>query len=455
MKIKHVDPIYCQCVDKESRDLVYEILSYQVPRWVMGKFTREKIMQTKSYLDKRTGYFLSGFLDRVIKELLRKGAPIQMIDDSNEDIQFMEPSLPGITFREDQMELLRGVSRLYRGYLKSATGTGKTILAAGIHSMIPGRTLFLCHTIDLLDQTSEEFRKFGFDVITIGGGKKCVPILTDETIIVTTVQTWSKLLEWPNYVNEFKTIIIDECQHLSNIGGPYAKILQRCLAPIRIGLTATDQTQSKMVIEGYLGPMIGEFTVQQGISAGVLSEPQIHWISVAGEDRLYDLSLYKEIYEKCVVSNRIRNRLIITEALKEVNKGKSVLILVKQVEHAKNLLNMANVLGLHMDFVWSETKREDRMALKNDLENKDKYCVIASTVWKEGINIQSLDCVINAAGGKSEIATLQNIGRGLRATQTKKEVIIKDFVDTYKYLNHHTIMRLQVYVDNKWTMRGG
>jgi len=142
------------------------------------------------------------------------------------------------------------------------------------------------------------------------------------------------------------------------------------------------------------------------------------------------------------------------EAIKETSQGKSVLILVKEVEHAKKLLEMADILGLEINFVWSETNKDERMKLKQALESKEKKCIIASTVWKEGVNIRSLDCVINAAGGKSEIATLQGIGRGLRATTTKNKVIIKDFIDTYKYLDHHTMMRLQVYVENKWEMRG-
>jgi superfamily II DNA or RNA helicase len=57
-----------------------------------------------------------------------------------------------------------------------------------------------------------------------------------------------------------------------------------------------------------------------------------------------------------------------------------------------------------------------RVIIKNKLINKEVRCVIATTVWREGIDIPSLDCVINAAGGKSEIMTLQGVGRGLRKT---------------------------------------
>jgi len=455
MKIEILDPIYCRVANKKDYPIVAAILAYQSPRWIEGRYAKEKIMQDRSFLDRRIGTFLTGFLQRVCKDLDRQGISYEL-SGFNSDASFREPDLPGITLRSDQIELLKGVSCLHRGYLKSATGTGKTLLAAAIHSMISGRTLMLCHTIDLLQQTADEFRKLGFDVVEIGAGNKKIETLSENAVVIALIQTWSKISDWKDFLFTFTTIIIDECHHVTSRNGTYAKILETSLAPIRIGLTATDQIDGakSLILEGYLGPMIGEFTVDQGIKAGVLSKPEIHWINVPEDTSIFNLTKYRDIYNEAIINNRIRNRLIITEALTEISQGRSVLILVKEVEHAKNLLKMAEILDLPIDFVWSGTDKQDRLLLKEALESKDKKCIIASTVWKEGVNIRSLDCVINAAGGKSEISVLQNIGRGLRATETKNKVIIKDFIDIYKYLNYHTVMRLQVYVNNKWTMKG-
>ncbi len=52
-----------------------------------------------------------------------------------------------------------------------------------------------------------------------------------------------------------------------------------------------------------------------------------------------------------------------------------------------------------------------RDTIQMDLNSKKLMGVVCTTAWKEGINIPSLDVIINAAGGKSEIATLQNLGR--------------------------------------------
>ena len=46
---------------------------------------------------------------------------------------------------------------------------------------------------------------------------------------------------------------------------------------------------------------------------------------------------------------------------------------------------------------------------------------------------------------KSEIATLQALGRALRKHETKKEVFIYDFLDKEKYLRDHSIARKRHY----------
>jgi len=91
------------------------------------------------------------------------------------------------------------------------------------------------------------------------------------------------------------------------------------------------------------------------------------------------------------------------------------------------------------------------MKIKEALDEKKIHCVIATAVWYEGISIRSLNVIINAAGGKSEIRTLQTIGRGLRVTDEKKTVIIWDVWDiSHRYLIEHAGERLCTYMDSGW-----
>lgn len=465
VRIDHFDPAYSRVIDREHYNLVYDILKYSSVQWVQGRYRKEKVARVQSFLHRGTGEFPTGFIPRIQKELSRQDVAVEIVN-LDPPIVIHEPSLPGIILRDDQKQLLDNVAKMQRGYIKAPTGSGKTVIAGAIVSMLPtnSKTLFLCHTIDLLNQTREEFTKFGFDVQVINPDNKVVNLASNgdvPSVVVSTVQTFSKLPkeDLVDISEIFTAIIVDECHHITSRKGTYATILNFILAPIRIGVTATDEikTASKMVLEGCLGPKIGEFTLKEGIEKGVLAEPLVKWVIVPVDDDLLHLTKYLDIYKACIVNNRARNRLIISQAGKEIESGKSVLILVKQVEHGDNLLWMANLLlkdKAKCHFVWSNTGKDERGLIKNALENKDIKCVIASAVWKEGINIKSLDVVINAAGGKSEIATLQGIGRGLRTTATKNTVTIIDFLDGYRYLSHHAMLRMKVYIENKWTMKG-
>ena len=67
----------------------------------------------------------------------------------------------------------------------------------------------------------------------------------------------------------------------------------------------------------------------------------------------------------------------------------------------------------------------------------------------EGINyirnIEEITHFINARGMKSEIATLQALGRALRRHPSKDKVFIYDFLDKEKYLKGHSNARKRHY----------
>jgi superfamily II DNA or RNA helicase len=113
----------------------------------------------------------------------------------------------------------------------------------------------------------------------------------------------------------------------------------------------------------------------------------------------------------------------------------------------KDLLERSKV---KVSFVHGTTEGKTRQQVKEALIKKKTKVVISTAVWREGIDIPSLDCVVNACGGKSEIMTIQAIGRGLRKTDEKGEVEIIDFLDPYRYLAEHAIQRMNVYYREQW-----
>ena len=469
MKVKVLNSVHCQ-VSKEYIPIIKPCLKYRASWFKKNKYGGGSTKYYDAYfIDKDSGQFLSGFLPRVLKYCKSIDAYSQnkiydydklFISNPNDDFGIYGNkfhngtklenlvAISGIEFRPYQKELISKALRRQRGVILSPTGSGKTIIAIGIVSMFPkAKVLFLCHSIAILRQTMGEFKKFGFnDVSFVGDGEKDL----SGRIVIGSIQSIFTLC-YQTHI--FDITIIDEVHHLSGKKTQYFQFMENNLSVIRLGFTATMPTkeESKLCIEGMLGPVIGEYKVEEGIKAGMIARPYINLVSVPPVSAVLELKKYRDIYRKGIVENRPRNRLIMTKTSARVKEGKSVLILVKEIDHGSILKTLGESLfDLDITYIQGSTESDVREQVRKSFSEKEIKVVISTTIWKEGVDIPSLDCVINAAGGKSEIATLQAIGRGLRRTEKKDEVEIIDFLDPYKFLARHTVMRLQIYVKMGW-----
>jgi len=309
----------------------------------------------------------------------------------------------------------------------------------------------MAHTIDIVKQTVDELEKFGFEDIQEITGTSQIKIPV-ERIVVSTMQTFGKIMP-DQYMDYFEVVIIDEAHHVRNTNSTYGKILRQMLAPIRLGFTATlpENKDELIAMEGLLGPVIGELTIQDAVEEKILAKPVIQLFKTEYNRSVHSEKRYADAYEKGIVQNRQRNEKIAEIVSYYVDQHKSILIMVTKIEHGGLLERFILDKGVSCKFVRGSTEGEERVAIKEALINKTVNCVIATVVWREGINIPTLDVVVNACGGKSEIMTLQAIGRGLRRTKDKEEVIIVDFFDnSHHYLISHFGERITLYMDNGW-----
>ena len=463
VNISVTNPIIADC---DNIHQIKDCLQYSGGYWKEGPHRKHKI-DNESYLcthDKcrATGKLLVGLIPKIQKYCALKGIELTINQQYKEDLRLKVPKLSNFIFRDDQWDLLDCVRRYRRGIIKSPTGSGKTVVAGAIISMLPeeSRTVFLVHTKTLFTQAVQEFQEWFGKVGTIGDDQFSI-----HRVNVVMGQTAMSLFKKPNsheskifsnLLEDCDGIIIDECHHLSQENGFHAQVVKNCMAPVRIGLTATPLPtgdKKALVCEGFIGPIIGEFTLEEGIEKGILATPTIKLIPVPINQTIAQIRNWKTLYKEGIVNNRQRNRLIAKEAAEQIKAGKSVLIMVKDIVngHAEQISRLAQeIYGIKLHIVKGATKTEDRERIKSQLKKKEILGVIASEIWREAVNIPSLDCVINACGYKSEIMTLQAIGRGLRTTEGKTGLLIIDFLDPYDYLAQHSIQRIVIYVENGW-----
>jgi len=453
-----IDEVWCRA----SRDLwpaVSRLMEYKGERWKQGRHSMEREEKIRSFLDHRGGKFLVGFLPRVLKEI--PGAVTLGNDLFLEPIRSPDLFSAHTYIRLDQyklqQEIAKNAAKEQRGVIQAPTGSGKTTIAMLIASMFhpKHRILFLCHTISLLTQSFEEFKKGGFKHVgTFGGGgskRFWDAIINDDRVVISTIQTFSKF-DPREYCDQFDVVIVDEAHHVNAVDSQYGMVLTHLLAPGKIGFTATVPTdrESALALEGLIGPVIGKVSIQEGVDMKIMAKPKIKLVPVPYNSLHGDIRKYQDLYKAAIVDSRARNSMVAEKAAELSRAGHSSLIIVKEIQHGDNLVGVLRIKGVKCEFVHGATDGDTREKVKRAFDRKDLKVVICTAVWKEGVNIPSLNCVINAAGGKSEIATLQAIGRGLRSVPGKEEIIVVDFLDPYKYLAQHAVQRISIYVEAGW-----
>ncbi len=146
---------------------------------------------------------------------------------------------------------------------------------------------------------------------------------------------------------------------------------------------------------------------------------------------------YKELYEEIIMENEERNKAIVETAYKLAKQGHRVLIDVKRIEHGKILVEMLKQRGINAEFLSS--KSPNRWEILEKFKNGE-IKVLVSTLLKEGVDIPEISAIILAGGGKSDIMTIQTIGRALRPKGGSGAVIV-DVKDEDPLLFTHFIER--------------
>jgi len=439
LKVKFLSHSYCQLCSFEDYGKVKGILCYKKLEWRGGKpkyFTYRLVY-------KNSLKFYTGLLP-----YLNEHFDINLI--GQKPARFPErpltlPRLEGIKFYRDQVKVFRQAMSKSRGVIKAPTGSGKTVLGAGLIRMYnPVNCFFLVHTQDLLYQTREEFeRLLGQDVGIVGDGQYQL-----RPVTVATVQSMG--IEELKRLDFVDMVIVDECHHAS--GGMYRKVLNRMYrAGVRYGLTATPRKDEEgaMWTRAVLGEQIASVSTKELVDKGRLAKPEVMFYKVPWHKDIAVLSGYRQVYNKGIIYYQARNR-IICDVVKELKRNGSVLVHVKEVKHGEELERFGAVR-----FVHGGTDVDIRMKVKEALKRKTELAVCCTDVWGEGTDIPSLDAIVFAGGGLSEIKVLQKIGRGLRKKKGRNVVRVVDFVDMqHEYLRRHSRERYRIYEDEGWEISG-
>jgi superfamily II DNA or RNA helicase len=425
-------------------------------------------------LDRRYSTFPAGLMP-----LVRNGAALDHIA-INETHESTAPVArhagAELTWLRDyQREAVNAVCQHVRGILWMPTGAGKTEVAVGLTRALPCKWLFVVHRDTLREQTADRFDDreaarinalkddddalsasaekilSGAESCDIFRGSESGPVWRSQFTVATFQSLYAALKRGDpraiRLLTEAEGIIVDEC-HVLPADSFWHVIMSTPNAHFRVGLSgsplARGDKRSVFAIAA-LGPVIYRLKPDRLIEAGVLARPIIRFVPVT---QTANARTWQGVYSECVVKSAVRNKAVIGAARRA---KKPTLVFVQQIEHGKQLLGALQREGVSAEFIFGDAETSTRRAAVTRLERGDTDVLVCSVVFQEGVDIPHLQSVVIASAGRSTIAAVQRVGRGMRTrakdgSTTKTEFEVWDFDDRgSKMMERHAKERRRAY----------
>lgn len=250
----------------------------------------------------------------------------------------------------------------------------------------------------------------------------------------------------------YNYIVVDEAHHA--VAPILKRVIQYYNADFIIGLTATDQRPDKKKLETVFGTYSTSLSLKEAMEKGIVAKANVYRIETN-----IDLSKVRfngKDYVNADLEKRIRvtsrNELIVDVLKEYFTSGEASLrqgvIFCVNVSHANEMARLLNKAGIVAASYTGQTKNP--ASVMDDFKNKKIRFLCTCNMISEGWDYPELGILVMARPTLSKVLYLQQIGRGLRKTDTKKNVIVIDVVDEYgamiKACNMHTIFANPYYV---------
>lgn len=416
----------------------------------------------KYFYTTKSRLILTGLLPEVIKYLSnRKGGeyPYQLID-FRVNLPTISPiiseNLGHFTLRPYQLEAVSKSNNFIaedfyfpRGIISGATNAGKSVIFSSILAHIEDvRALLFIHNKTIFDQLYEDLSRL-FGKVGIVNANQC----TFEDITVCMEQTvLNKIKNNNSFVvdnmQSYNTIIVDECHRAG--GDSYQKVLSNIDAGARFFFSGTALENEDVVknisIMGQSGKVLHTISNNDLIDLGVSRKPVVRMY--LNPTHIVKYQSYEE--EQQAVVEQSEERLELMMGLIAERLDRYILISCTKIDHGLKIYKAIQRQFPQVRSAFIHGKSTDRQYRLEDFKKGNLEILISSMIIKEGANIPIIDTLIYAPGGKSVIASKQIIGRALRAKDGHDQVEIIDFYDKGRWVEEHSIKRLETYAREKF-----
>ncbi len=344
-----------------------------------------------------------------------------------------EPS----TVQHDALEAL-AASRdagYRRGLVVLATGLGKTWLAAfDAVRMGARRILFVAHREEILGQAAATFlrilprKRVGYYT---GRSRDA-----DVDVLCASVQTLARAEHLERFAPQhFDYVVVDEFHHAA--AGTYRRLLTHFAPAFLLGLTATpDRTDQSDILSLCDDNLVYSCHLFAGIQAGLLAP--FHYHGIQDESVNYSEVPWRNgRFDPEQLSNKLATLARARHALREwrAKAQQRTLAFCVSTRHADYMAEQFTRNGVSAAAVYTGSTLGRAQALEQ-LHAGTLQVVFSVDLFNEGVDLPSIDTVMMLRPTESKILFLQQLGRGLRRSEGKQQLVVLDFIG-----NHHSFLQ--------------
>lgn len=349
-----------------------------------------------------------------------------------------------IQLRDYQQQLVDDVRAAFKGNrgvcMVLSTGGGKTATFTYIAENAAAKqkyTLIIAHRRKLIHQTSK-----GFDVpySYIMQGEEFVP---DSMVHLATVQTISRRLDRLNISPDL--IVVDEA-HLG-LSAAYMKVYEKFPLAKLLLVTATPERSDGRGLGEVCQKMVIGIPMKELVRLGHLVPVRVFAPTLVDVSNVptvkgdYDAGAVSALIDKPTVHGDIlaHYRLLAT--------GRTTMAFANTVKESKRLAELFRDNCIRAESLDAGVDDEFKDAVLARLQRGELDVVFNCQLYIEGLDIPEIDCIMDVSATQSVTRYLQKIGRGMRPSYGKKDMLYIDF--TANYLRHG--MPAQ---HRKWSLQG-
>lgn len=313
--------------------------------------------------------------------------------------------------------------------LVQATGTGKTIVMAGVTEDAVrdgGRVLILAHRGELLQQAADKLQS--------STGLRCsvekaedTSVGTFERVTVGSVQTLCREKRLRALGRDrFTHILIDECHHA--VSSSYQAVLDYFAGAKVLGVTATADRGDRQNLGKVFDSLAFEYNMPEAIKDGYLCPIKAQTVPLQLD--ISNVSVRSGDWAADELGTALDPHLPqIAQEMKNAGlEERKTVVFLPLIKTSQKFCRLLNECGFRAVEVNGQS--EDRAQILKDFD-EGKYDVLCnSLLLTEGWDCPSVDCIVNLRPTKSRALYAQIVGRGTRLSPEtgKTDLLLLDFL---------------------------